>query len=467
MIRERYHISHEHDPETQEKIQQIRAIMDAMSNGLTTLRDLQVKLRDINCQEAIQSYRQAIINTADEYAPSDMTAPCQTPARSETPTQNAAHHAAIAKLDSDKEAFIAYCKSIGIRTLDSHETQDITTTMATASSSPLPSCAITGQTTALPIRIQLQHSKTLQTTTLYCDITNLLGWLDTDPQNNYEGNIEVTLDYNAIEAIAKSQVMPMPAATYQQLHHIQDSMTSDKPSNPIALLLKTYGKDSLHALSLMMDNTNLRSRIHDLDLLTTLSHGDKRYFSLSEYLLANGLEEHYALIVDQCYNVHKGLDNAPAQRLSQEGEIIFLMHKRWPMHRFLMIDPDITIDYALELQAIDKLHQHAINVITHTLKPQLEKLCTQLDAERPYYIRSDNGFEKKTGEEINTAALLDLCLHSDRTTISPSPLDRESFMSGVHLNTIADAMNPPHHTADSQQNDPSRALFPRTPARTP
>ena len=449
VIQKDFIVTHEHDPITQEKTRQIRTIIIETSAKLKQMRKLQSSLRMICNQESLQSYRQAIATTNEDIVPDNH--------QMDTEDNSSDSETIMNQIKQSMNQWVDQCQQHDIEITNIPQSEEYANQ---AQSQRTPArCSITYQYANIPLIIKLTDQATGKTTQFHCDAQNLLNWLDCDPNDNEQKNdASNTTDLQEIETLLQNQEKPIPLSTAHQLREIQERISPEEPSNPIALLLKQHQEDCVQALDILLSSHHMRCRIHDRDLLTTLSDPDQRYFSLSEYLDTHQLYNHYALIVSKCYAEDTSIGIKKLPHLNDNSSEASLLNKRWPMHRMLMISHETDMQIRLDLEEAGFQNQHAIRVMQHVLKPKINEIKDKIITDEEYYIRSDHGFACMRGKEITPVKLLELSLFGERTTISKNPLDQESFLTGINFNNNDGPLDP---TSDFEPA--ARVLFPTTP----
>ena len=360
-------ITQNQDDATQDKIQQIRDIIASTSRKLADIRKLQSQLRTLCFSESMLTYRQAISTTNEECVPEQVTT---------APQGEIAHNETLNQLLEHKNRWLDLCREENIDIQNTNPSPDTPSDQRTAAR-----CAITMQPATIPLRVHLTDNYNGRGETFHCDALSLLKWLDSDPSGT---DASTDMDLQEINALLSNQENQIPLMSKHQIKTVQENISPDLPSNPIALLLKYQPEDNIQALDLLLSSHYLKCRIHDRDLLTTLSDNDRRYFSLSEYLHEHDLHEHYALIVSKCYSSDTSMGskmNDFAQDDNNEGA---LLNKRWPMHRYLMISHETEMQIAIDEEEVVFQTEYADRVIRNVLQPAMDKIKSQMDDEQDY-----------------------------------------------------------------------------------
>ena len=407
-----------HFPVVQEKIAQIRKIIEDTLRQYDKMRSLYTLLDDLYHDKNFNNYVHAIAQTADIELPAN---------HSKTRVRELADHPVMVLLD---EQYGQVKKAIRER--------NFFTTTDSKARTEIPTCQIISFGAAVsPLEITFTHKDKVYTPSkdkdvesaptayvdkvdhMIVDAKNLLSFMNTCPTEK-SFSARIASDIKLLDHLSQTpEYYSSSKATHGQVQHIKSlAACAYEYCNPIAFAIMAYGNNCRDVLHLMLTHSQLRSRLLDDDLLQTLRTKEK---SLWDYLDQEKLSDIKHRIIDQCftYNAHDGmLDSAPIFSTQKTDD---LFKKRWPSIQHLMIGPDSNIRMAFNLTIMDKLHEHAKAVTALKLIPRAYASTQRIEQLREYYVTTDKGFRKCSGRELDIPTLTKFCLFSSGAVVSTTP----------------------------------------------
>ena len=289
-------------------------------------------------------------------------------------------------------------------------------------SSLFPICSITADNVSVPVlTTYLDYKSGEIKDSFYCDLNNLTTWIDTN-QSLHTENITSSYDLCSIQQLLH-ELPPSSIKKHEQLEFIYSTIStghSQNTSNPIALLVKKYQLDCSETLLDLLKTEYMKQRFHDTDFLSTLSEGkttSERYTSFHNYLTRNKL--HPLLdTIRGAYSEDLTLSCSTFNTSITSGQDSLLFEKSWPLNRNPLLSDEYSIELSLDLPLMQKIHNHAEIAISTTLLKKAQEIKLELSPEKQYYVETDDGLHRSTGESLTTSALLQLSLLKDRTAVN-------------------------------------------------
>ena len=314
-------------------------------------------------------------------------------------------------------------------------------------------CAVTGEPISIPILVTLtqqQGGSGPITESFHCDLYGLSCWLDSDP-SSHSVSPQLSDDTRHINQILKDKSSPIGTSVKSQLEGVLAQMASRASNNnPLALLIHHHREHCFDALNILLQNENLKKRIHSSDLLRTLQSFDKvemqtvrgqqipappKKISLAEYLIERNLTAVYDLIVEKCYEDADAFMSSNGYQRTTHGPEI-LLKKRWPFKRNFLLDTDLEVSMHLDLDVLDDNHQRTITIIEQIITPQASAIKAQLSPDKTYFVNSDNANSHFFGKDLTPSDLARYSLYNEKTCICETPLSRQPMGTGMFFQPL-------------------------------
>ncbi len=314
-------------------------------------------------------------------------------------------------------------------------------------------CAVTGEPISIPILVTLtqqQHGARPITESFHCDLYGLSCWLDSDP-SSHTASPQLSDDTRHINQILKDSSSTIGTSVKSQLEGVLAQMASRTGNNnPLALLIHLHREHCFDALNILLQNENLKKRIHSSDLLRTLQSFDKvemqtvrgqqipappKKTCLAEYLVERDLTAVYDLIVEKCYEDSDAFMSSSGYQRTTHGPEV-LLKKRWPFKRNFLLDIDLEVSMHLDLDVLDGNHQRTITIIEQIITPQASAIKAQLSPEKIYFVNSDNANSHFFGKNLTPTDLAKYSLYNEKTCICETPLSRQPMGTGMFFQPL-------------------------------